>query len=258
MNCWRMRSADKHTICAALPTKMHLFHAANRTTATMVVLPQIHSRNFSGMLYSHKLIPYYQQCLMISLIFLRHRFNFDQDISIFHKLTITSRYYDTQVLPKSKTTPYLIMFYADWCFSCMKAAATFKKMQDSLEPLGIVFATVNAGLENNLVRRASVHTLPCITLVIDEKNYVYKDSVFSVQKLVDFIRQKLPYKLMLSIKDDTLDKFLSGWEDNRVRVIVMEPRTQPRLRYLISAFQFRQRVAFGYVRAIKLSNAMHH
>lgn len=137
------------------------------------------------------------------------------------------------------------MFYADWCFSCMKAAASYKKMQDALEPLGIIFATVNAGHENNLVRKSSVHALPCITLVIDEKSYVYKDSVFSVQKVVDFIRQKMPYKLMSTVRDDTLDQFLSGWEDNRVRALVMEPRTQPRLRYLISAFQFRQRVAFG-------------
>lgn len=137
------------------------------------------------------------------------------------------------------------MFYADWCFSCMKAAATFKKMQDALEPLGIVFATVNAGHENTLVRRVSVHALPCITLVIDTKNYVYKESVFSVQKVVDFIRQKLPYKLMPTVRDDNIEQFLNGWEDNRVRAVVMEPRIQPRLRYLISAFHFRQRVAFG-------------
>lgn len=187
--------------------------------------------------------------------FRSHRFNFDQDISIFHKLTITSRYYDTQVLPKSENTPYLIMFYADWCFSCMKAAASFKKMQESLEPLGIVFATVNAGHENNLVRKASVHTLPCITLVIDGKSYVFKDSVFSVQKVVDFIRQKLPYKLMAPVKDDTLDQFLSGWQDNRVRALIMEPRVQPRLRYLIAAFQFRARVAFGYVQLNNIATA---
>lgn len=139
------------------------------------------------------------------------------------------------------------MFYADWCFSCMKAASTFKKMQDALEPLGIVFATVNAAHENNLVRKASVHTLPCMTVVIDEKIYVYKDNAFSVQKAVDFIRQKMPYKLITPVKDDSVDQFLNGWEDNRVRALVMEPREQPRLRYLISAFHFRQRVAFGCV-----------
>lgn len=127
----------------------------------------------------------------------------------------------------------------------MKAARPFKRTQESLEPLGIVFATINAGHEDTLVRRASIHTLPCIVLVVDGKIYVYKDNIFSTPKIVEFIRQKLPYKLIAPIDDETIDPFLNGWEDNRVRALIMEPRTQPRLRYLISAFQFRQRVAFG-------------
>lgn len=49
------------------------------------------------------------------------------------------------------------------------------------------------------------------------------------------------------MRDATADGFLSGWTDNRVRALLFEPRTQPRLRYLLSAFQFRHRVAFGFV-----------
>lgn len=139
----------------------------------------------------------------------------------------------------------MLMFYADWCFTCSKAAGIFKKMIDNLEPLGVVFATVNTGHEESLLRKTGVHSLPCIVLVLDGKNYVYKDSVFSVQKVVDFMRIKLPYKLIQPINDNNVDEFLSGWSDNRVRGLVMEPRTQPRLRYLISAFHYRHRVAFG-------------
>lgn len=177
--------------------------------------------------------------------FFRHRFSFDQDISVFHKLSITSRYYDTHVLPKSYTIPHMFMFYADWCFSCMKVAGDFQKIKDSLEPVGIVFGTVNAGHESNLVRKTSVHTLPCLVLVLDGKNYVYKEGIFSVQRVVDFIRQKLPYKMISQVNDGNFDQFLSGWSDNRVRGLVMEPRTQPRLRYLMTAFQFRERALFG-------------
>lgn len=138
------------------------------------------------------------------------------------------------------------MFYSDWCFSCMKAASSFKKLIDTLEPLGIVFATVNAGHENSLLRKMSVHSLPCIVLVMDEKSYVYKESVSSIQKIVEFIRMKMPYKLISNVKDDNIEQFLSGWSDNKVRTLIFEPRNQPRLRYLITAFQFRHRVAFGY------------
>lgn len=175
----------------------------------------------------------------------RHHFHFDQDISIFHKLSITTKYYETHIVPKSHYTPHILMFYNDWCFTCMKAAGTFKKMIDSLEPLGTIFATVNSNHENILVRKTGVHSIPCIVLVLDGKNYVYKDSVFSIHKVVEFVRHKFPYKLISSIKDNTIDTFLNGWLDNRVRALIVEPRTQPRLRYLIAAYYFRHRVAFG-------------
>uniref|UniRef100_A0A182W631 DnaJ homolog subfamily C member 16 n=1 Tax=Anopheles minimus TaxID=112268 RepID=A0A182W631_9DIPT len=177
-----------------------------------------------------------------------HNFNFhDQDIGLYHRLSITTKYYETNILPKSRLTPQILMFYADWCFACMKAANSFKKLIDTLEPYGVVFATVNAGHEEQLVRKVGVHSLPCVIMVLDGHNYVYKDSVFNAQHVVDFIRQKLPYKLLTPITDNTLDAFLGGWADNRVRALILEPRAQPRLRYLIIAYYFRERVAFGFV-----------
>lgn len=127
----------------------------------------------------------------------------------------------------------------------MKVATSFKKIIDALEPLGVVFGTVNAGHENSLVRKANVHSLPCLALVLDGKSYVFKDSTFSVQKVVEFLRNKLPYKMLVSLNDENVDQFLNGWTDNRVRAFVMEPREQPRLRYLLTAFKFRERVLFG-------------
>lgn len=142
------------------------------------------------------------------------------------------------------------MFYSDWCFACMRAAPAFKKMIDTLEGLGVVFASVNAGHENQLTRKAGVHSLPCIVMVLDEHNYVFKETVFSVQKVVEFVRHKLPYKLILPVNDASLDKFLNGWHDNRVRALIFEPRQQPRLRYLLTAFYFKSRVHFGFVQTL--------
>ncbi|XP_055616645.1 dnaJ homolog subfamily C member 16 [Toxorhynchites rutilus septentrionalis] len=180
--------------------------------------------------------------------FFGHNFNFhDQDISLFHRLSITTKYYETNIIPKSRHTPQLLMFYSDWCFFCMKAANSFKKTIDMLEPYGVNFATINAGHENLLIRKVGVHSVPCIIMVLDGHNYVYKDSIYNTQRIVDFIRQKLPYGLLPTVDDSSIDKFLQGWEDNRVRALVVEPKTQPRLRYLITAFHFRERVAFGFV-----------
>lgn len=126
----------------------------------------------------------------------------------------------------------------------MKVAGAFKRIQESLEPLGFIFATVNAGHENNLARKAGVHALPCLVLVLDGKNYVYKDAIV-LQNFVEFIRQKLPYKMIVPVDDSNFEEFLNGWIDNKVRALIMEPRKQVRLRYLNIAFQFRHRVVFG-------------
>ena len=61
----------------------------------------------------------------------------------------------------------------------------------------------------------------------------------------DFIRSKFPYKLMTPVDDSSVESFLSGWIDNRVRALVLESKEQPRLRYLLSAYFYRDRVAFG-------------
>lgn len=63
----------------------------------------------------------------------------------------------------------------------------------------------------------------------------------------EFIRSKLPYKLVPTITDSNVDSFLDGWYDNRVRALVFERQQQPRLRYLLTAFHFRRRVAVGFV-----------
>lgn len=183
----------------------------------------------------------------------RGRFH-EQDISLFHKLSITTKYYDANIVPKSKNVVHIIMFYSDWCFACMRAAPAFKKLIDSLEGLGVIFATVNAGHENQLTRKAGVHSLPTIVMVLDEHSYVYKENVFSVQKVVDFVRHKLPYKLILPVNDGSMNSFLNGWHDNRVRALIFEPRQQPRLRYLLTAYYFRNRVHFGFVQTLSLDS----
>jgi hypothetical protein len=48
----------------------------------------------------------------------------------------------------------------------------------------------------------------------------YKESILSVVKVLEFIRRKLPYKLVQRIDDTTVDAFLEGWPDNRVRVLL--------------------------------------
>ncbi len=53
------------------------------------------------------------------------RFNFGRESSqdqhrLYHKQSITSKAYWNNILPNSAKQPYLILFYSDWCFSCLR------------------------------------------------------------------------------------------------------------------------------------------
>ncbi|XP_023017800.2 dnaJ homolog subfamily C member 16 l(3)80Fg [Leptinotarsa decemlineata] len=175
-------------------------------------------------------------------------FNFQEnDITFFHKLSITTRQYDKIVVPKSQKIPHLVFFYTDWCFQCVQTAPYCRKLVDNLEPLGINFVTVHSGREPKLGRRLSIHTLPCLVLLLDGDVFVYKETITSIQKIIEFIRNKMPYKMLPKVNKDDVDSFLNGWGDNRVRGLIFEPRSTMRLRYLVTAYHFRQRLAFGFV-----------
>ncbi|XP_068153166.1 dnaJ homolog subfamily C member 16 [Drosophila tropicalis] len=179
--------------------------------------------------------------------FFGKHFFFDQDIGLYHKLSVTSKYFEQTILPKSAKKLHIIMFYNDWCFRCTRIVGAFKKLIDTLEPLGVHFATINAVHEPSVLRKAGVDEIPKMVLVLDGHSYVYRDTTYTPQKVVDFIRKKMPFHIVKRVNDENVDEFLGGWMDNRVRALLLEPRGTPRLRYLISAFAFNDRVAFGFV-----------
>ncbi|XP_015429727.1 PREDICTED: dnaJ homolog subfamily C member 16 [Dufourea novaeangliae] len=170
-----------------------------------------------------------------------------RDISLFYKMSITYRSFENVIVPKTFRTPYIILFYSDWCFACLQVEPTWRRLVDELEPLGLGLATAHAEKESALARRLGIHSLPCLVVTIDGRTSVYKESLFSVQKIVDFLRSKFPYKLIPNINENNVDNFLSGWIDNRIRALIFDRKESIRLRYLFIAFYYRDRVAFGFV-----------
>jgi len=171
---------------------------------------------------------------------------------------------------KSTRDIVLVLFYSDWCMECLRAAPVWRRLVEALQPRGALLATVDAGHEQLLVRQLGIPNLPHIVLLVDRQAYLYKDSILSVQKVVgqfdsvkylikiyrsmmitvntsctEFIRNKLPYKLVRPVTDDNVEAFLDGWEDNKVRGLIFEDRSAIRLRYLLTAFHYRDRVTFG-------------
>ncbi|BES96863.1 DnaJ domain [Nesidiocoris tenuis] len=173
----------------------------------------------------------------------------DRDITLFHKLSITARAYENNIIPKSYRTPHLILFYSDWCFPCLQVEPVWRRIMEELEPIGIGIATVHAENEKALARKVGIPALPSLILVLEGRPRIYKESLFSVQKVVEFVRYKLPYRLVEEVTDDNVDDFLNGWRDNKVRALVFQRTAPLRLRYLLTAYFHRDRVAFGHVGA---------
>jgi len=167
--------------------------------------------------------------------------------NIFHKQSVTYKAYANTLVPNSYKQPYLILFYSDWCFSCAQVIPMWSKLVEELEPVGFGLATVHTEHERELARKVGVKELPHLVLLTDGKVTHYRESMLSVVKVLEFIRRKLPYKLVQRINDDNVEEFLHGWMDNRVRVLIFGKLDVVRLRYLTSGFKFRERAAIGYV-----------
>jgi len=175
------------------------------------------------------------------------RFRAGREQNIFHKQSVTYKAYSNTLVPSSFKQPHLILFYSDWCFSCAQVIPMWSKLVEELEPIGFVLATVHSEHERELSRKIGVRELPHLVLLTDGKVTHYRESILSVVKVLEFIRRKLPYKLVQRIDDSNVDEFLKGWSDNRVRVLLFGKLDIVRLRYLSSGFKFRERASLGYV-----------
>jgi DnaJ family protein C protein 16 len=100
-----------------------------------------------------------------------------------------------------------------------------------------------------LARKISVKELPHLVLLLDGKVIHYKDPQFSAVKILEFVRRKFPWRMVESVDDTNIDTFLNGWNlDNRVRVLLFGKTDVIRLRYLTTAFKYRNRALIGYVK----------
>ncbi len=123
-----------------------------------------------------------------------------------------------------------------------------------MEPLGVGFATIHSQHESNLARKIGVQSLPYIISIVDGQIKQLKEEHISLAKIIEFIRQSLPKGLVIEVDDDNYVDFLNGWHDNRVRTLFINEDHIIKLRFLLVAFQFRDRIAFAHVTADENAN----
>lgn len=102
---------------------------------------------------------------------------YTSNVSLFY------RQYENSLVPKSDYTPQLILFYTDWCFPCLQTIPAWRKLADTLEPLGVALATVHAGREPALARKIGISSLPTLVLLLEGKSLIFKETLGSVHKV---------------------------------------------------------------------------
>jgi len=178
------------------------------------------------------------------------RFQFKTaEMTLFYQQSITSRAYENIISPQSQKQPYLMLIYSEWCMTCLQLLPLWQRLVEELMPIGINLATVHYDQETELAQKLGGRRgeLPHVIMIIDSKVHYYRDEQFSVLKVIEFIRSRLPRDLITPINDENADEFLNGWKDNKVRVLLFGKLDQVRLRYLAVAFKYRNRATFGYV-----------
>ncbi|XP_075584769.1 dnaJ homolog subfamily C member 16 l(3)80Fg isoform X2 [Dermatophagoides farinae] len=175
------------------------------------------------------------------------RFTFNSG-SYFRKHSITHRAYENTILPQSYTTPYILVFYGDLCVPCIQVEQVLRRLVGELEAVGVGFCTVHSQHEIALTRKIGVRSLPYIISLIDGDIRPFRESEISLSTMIGFIKRSLPKDLIIEINNNNYYEFLSGWKDNKVRVLFANPDRIIRLRYVLIAFYFHERIAFGHVK----------
>ena len=179
------------------------------------------------------------------------KFHYQFDSSqgnLFRKQSITTKAYENRVIPDSFTRPHLILFYGDLCLPCFHAEPVWQKIMNDLEPLGVQFNIIHSQHESSLARRIGVTSLPYVIGVADGIVKHYKDNQLNLVKGIEFIRRLLPRGMIVTVDDSNYLDFLKGYTlDNRVRVIFANNDRVIRLRYLLLAFKFKERIAAAHM-----------
>lgn len=110
---------------------------------------------------------------------------------------------------------------------------------------GLGIGTLNANHDMGLTNALYVTNVPRIVSVVRGRVRQFSGDD-SLHGLRQFVRSLLEVSPVQRVADASLSTFLSGWEDNRVRVLFTDRKPLPSLRFLAAVFAHRRRIVAGY------------
>lgn len=143
------------------------------------------------------------------------------------------------------------------CPLCSTTSVIWQRISNELFSIGIHLHTINVDKDFKLARKIGINTnqLPSIIGITDEVVKYYKEDQITLHKIILFIRRIVRSTLIKKINHLNYKEFLDGWRfENKVRVLFVNQDKSVRLRYLVTAFKFREYASCGHL-SIEQTNA---
>ncbi|TMS33395.1 hypothetical protein L596_001139 [Steinernema carpocapsae] len=188
-----------------------------------------------------------------------HR-GFENENSFYKKHRLSYNVYMNSVLEKTYTKPYIIFVYSGYSQVAHRLENTWKSAVEDLEPLGYGIGTVNSIWDGNLLDTLRYHSNLGLMVVVEGRVLYYRGNMATINSrdIRRFARDAIP-KTFLSHVDsnDGLMRVVDSWKHtNKISVVIMGPKPEPRVRYLLAAMKYSHFARFAYVHSKDPQGAM--
>ncbi|XP_033107710.1 dnaJ homolog subfamily C member 16-like isoform X3 [Anneissia japonica] len=162
---------------------------------------------------------------------------------------ITYTVFHKDILPRSHKKAYILLVTGQSCKECVHAAKNWAKNAQQLNNTGIGIGTVHADYDgHDLLPDLGVDSFPSIVGVLEGRiHYFGSQMVINTENLKAFAMKMFNLTRHIDkVDDENIQSFLAGYSDNRPRTLLFSRRSVPSLLYLITAYEFRDKMAFGF------------
>uniref|UniRef100_A0A1I8A8S4 J domain-containing protein n=1 Tax=Steinernema glaseri TaxID=37863 RepID=A0A1I8A8S4_9BILA len=183
---------------------------------------------------------------------------FETENSYFRKDRLTYNTYINSVLEKTYTQPFIILVYSSFSPFAFRQENVWKTAVEDLRPLGYGVGTVNAVYEGNLLDTLRCHSNFALLVVVEGRVLHYRGNLMSMKAhdIRVFARDAIPKTFLSTLSsNDGLIRFVDQWKSsNKISVLMMGPKAQPRVRYLLAAMKYSHFARFAYVHSVEGSS----
>ncbi|WFD42390.1 protein disulfide-isomerase [Malassezia psittaci] len=166
-------------------------------------------------------------------------------------MKLTPANFDKEILKIEK--PAMVAFTAPWCGHCQKLAPQYQRVASELdEVVRIAYVDCDDKANQAICAKYNVKGFPTLKLFPATKKRIPRDynGERSAQAITDYVVSALPAESVQRLEPSKLQKFFDK-DTESPKVLLVSPKSKSSPMYRSLALDFRGRVPFGYLYAIK-------